>query len=345
MALALATVAVIRGTPTAAQMSGEAANDQAAHGQSSADPVNEPQLSDASRIQHLESLEASGDRSIFPPFPGPAGEPGELDPLTFPPPPEPAEEGRVREFTLIVQNKTIEVAKNTFFEAWTFNGTVPGPVLRVTQGDLVRITLKNAGTHAHTLHLHGIHSAEMDGVFEPVPPGGEFTYEFVAEPFGVFPYHCHAEPLDQHVSRGMYGMLIIDPPEPRPEATEMAMVLNGYDLNQDGENEIYTVNGIGNYFARFPIKLKVGEKVRIYLVNMTEFDAVNSMHIHANMFDYYPNGTSLEPSELTDVVTMGIAERGILEFTYEHPGRYMFHAHQAELGMLGWMGFFDVEEA
>jgi FtsP/CotA-like multicopper oxidase with cupredoxin domain len=139
--------------------------------------------------------------------------------------------------------------------------------------------------------------------------------------------------------------MIVDPPEPRPPAKELVMVLNGYDLNQDTENEIYTVNGIGNYYAQYPIRLKVGELVRIYVVNMTEFDAVNSLHIHANMFQVYPNGTSLTPLTLTDIVTMGIAERAIVEFRYKYPGRYMFHAHQTELSKLGWMGFFDVVEA
>jgi FtsP/CotA-like multicopper oxidase with cupredoxin domain len=306
--------------------------------------LNEPQFSDASRIQHAQILQTNGERSIFPPFPGPAGEPGQLDSLLYPPPPEPASPGRVREYTLVAQNRTIEVAKDTFFEAWTYNGTVPGPIIRATVGDILRVRFRNEGTHPHTIHFHGIHPAKMDGVFETVGPGGEFVYEFEAEPFGVFPYHCHANPLDQHVARGLYGAMIIDPPEPRPPAKELVMVMNGYDLNLDGENEIYSVNGIGMYYGRYPIQLKVNELVRIYVVNMTEFDPVNSLHIHANMFQLYRSGTSLTPHELTDIVTLGVGERAILEFTYKYPGRFMFHAHQTEIALLGWMGFFDVVE-
>ena len=75
---------------------------------------------------------------------------------------------------------------------------------------------------------------------------------------------------------------------------------------------------------------------------MTEFDPVNSLHLHANMFNYYPAGTSLTPTVLTDVVHLGIADRGILEFSYKSPGAYMFHAHQTELTVLGWKARFNV---
>ena len=145
----------------------------------------------------------------------------------------------VREFTLIVsENKTVDIMDGGYkFKAWTFNGTVPGPTMRVTGGDLVRITLINpeSNTRSHSLHMHSIHPAAMDGVEGEgiVAPGKSFTYEFVAQPFGVYPYHCHVAPVADHVNRGLYGMLIIDLKEPRPQMHEMAMLMNGYDLNFD----------------------------------------------------------------------------------------------------------------
>jgi FtsP/CotA-like multicopper oxidase with cupredoxin domain len=323
-------VAGVRGSAPETSVADAASFDHAAH------------VADASDLQHARMLSATGSRSIFPPFPGPAGAPGQLDALLYPPSAEPAEPGRVRELTLTMKAATIEVARETFFEAWTFNGTVPGPIIRVTEGDLLRVTLRNEGLDPHSIHWHGVHPAGQDGVFEPVPAGEEITYELIAEPFGCYPYHCHMEPLDQHIARGLYGAMIVDPPTPRPPAKELVMVLNGFDLNQDGENEIYTVNGIGNYHVEYPIQIRRDELVRIYVVNMTEFDAVNSLHIHANMFNVYRSGTSLVPHELTDLVTLGIAERAILEFRYKFAGRFMFHAHQTELSKLGWMGFFDV---
>jgi FtsP/CotA-like multicopper oxidase with cupredoxin domain len=247
-----------------------------------------------------------------------------------------------REYHVWAEDKELEVAPGIKFPAWVYNGYMPGPTLRATQGDGIVIHFENRGTKPHTIHFHGIHPANMDGVFEIVPRDTTFTYNFTAEPFGVFPYHCHMMPLRKHISRGLYGTLIVDPPTPRPPATEMIMVMHGLDVNFDMENDFYAVNGYANYYAEHPISIKVGEKVRIYLSNMTEFDLVNNFHLHANMFDFYPTGTSLTPAEQTDTVNLCQGQRGIIEFSYKFPGMYMFHAHTSEFAELGWMGFFNV---
>lgn len=93
-----------------------------------------------------------------------------------------------------------------------------------------------------------------------------------------------------------------------------------------------------------PIRVRVGELVRIYLVNILEFDETNSFHLHANFFDEYRTGTRLTPDRFTDIITMGQAERSILEVRFRHPGRFMFHAHETEFSELGWMGLFEVTE-
>jgi FtsP/CotA-like multicopper oxidase with cupredoxin domain len=249
-----------------------------------------------------------------------------------------------REYFIRAEDKELEVAEGITFPAWTYNGFMPGPTLRAKVGDQIVIHFENQAEMPHTIHFHGIHPANMDGVFEIVPKGKSFIYEFTAVPFGVFPYHCHVMPLRKHVARGLYGTLIVDPPEPRPPAREMIMVMHGLDVNMDMANEFYAVNGYANYYAEHPIEIQMGEKVRIYLSNMTEFDLVNNFHLHANMFNYYPNGTTLEPSEYTDVVNLCQGQRGIIEFTYDYPGMFMFHAHTAEFAELGWLGFFYVKE-
>ncbi len=104
-------------------------------------------------------------------------------------------------------------------------------------------------------------------------------------------------------------------------------------------NDFYAVNAIPFHYQLHPIQIKVGEKVRIYLVNILEFDLINSFHLHANFFHYYPTGTSLTPSEFTDTIMQTQAQRGILEFSYKYPGQYMFHAHNTEFAELGWTGF------
>ncbi|HEU4469337.1 MAG TPA: multicopper oxidase domain-containing protein [Nitrososphaeraceae archaeon] len=354
----------------------------------------------------------------------------------------------IRQFTLIVEeNQKIPVTyEGHMLDAWTFNGTIPGPTIRVTEGDLVRIRVinSNENSNPHSLHTHSVHYAKNDGVSMggypggAISPGRSFTYEFVAQPYGVYPYHCHVDPIADHINRGLYGMMIIDPLEPRPQMTEMAMLLNGYDLDLDLEgptkippaalfqtledsnmtedmtenetsteanttedmtenetsteanmtqdmtenetsteanttlvssdlesadteddsgedessgeddggadrvNEIYTVNGKAFDYMMNPIVLQTGKPYRIFLVNMLEFDLVNSFHLHGAMFNYYTAGTDETADYNTDIVTLSQGDRGIMEFTYAYPGTYMFHAHQTEFTDLGWMGLFDV---
>jgi FtsP/CotA-like multicopper oxidase with cupredoxin domain len=246
----------------------------------------------------------------------------------------------LREYRIVAGEKPIEIAPGVTFPAWAYNGRVPGPAIRATAGDRLRITFLNATNHPHSIHFHGIHPPSMDGL-EPVQPGKEFVYEFDAKPFGLHLYHCHTIPFRRHIHKGLYGAFIIDPPTPRPAAKELVMVMNAFDTSFDGENEFYAVNTVAFHYAKHPIPITVGELVRIYLVNITEFDPVNSFHLHAGMFNVFRTGTRLEPHEYTDMLTMGQGERHILEFQLEYPGQYMFHAHQSEFSELGWLGIFD----
>jgi manganese oxidase len=251
---------------------------------------------------------------------------------------------RVREYRIVASERNIEVMPGLFYPAWTYNGRVPGPTLRATAGDLIRVHFENGSSHEHTMHFHGFHASNMDGVFEQIPPGGTYVYEFEADPFGLHLYHCHTMPLKRHIAKGLYGAFIVDPKDGRPPAHEMVMVMNGFDVNYDGENEVYAVNTVPFAYQAQPIVLRKGELNRIYLVNVLEFDLLNSLHVHATFFNLFRTGTSLVPSELTDTVSMGQGERHILEFAYRHTGKFMFHAHQSEFAELGWMGMFDVRD-
>ena len=176
-----------------------------------------------------------------------------------------------------------------------------------------------------------------------IKPGQRTTYEFDAQPFGLHLYHCHAGPLAEHIARGMYGTFIVDPREGRPDADELVMVQHGYNTTFDGEgNQFYAVNGIPFHYNDNPVQVKRGELVRIYLVNILEFDPINSFHLHGNFFNYFPTGTSLQPTELTDTIAQVQGQRGICEVRFPNPGRFMFHAHKTEFAELGWMGHFEV---
>ena len=119
------------------------------------------------------------------------------------------------------------------------------------------------------------------------------------------------------------------------------MVMNGFATNGDAENEFYTVNGRAFYYARHPIRVRRDQTVRIYLANLTEFDLMNSFHLHGEFFRYYPTGTT-DQFEYTDTVMLGQGQRGIVEIDFHNTGHFMFHAHVSEFTELGWMGFFDV---
>ena len=274
--------------------------------------------------------------------PAPGG-PRDLDQLLKPPAALPHQPGRVREYELRAVDREIEVAQGVTFPGWTYNGTIPGPVIRATEDDLLRVKFTNAGSHPHTIHFHGIHPANMDGVFEVVDTGETFVYEFPARPYGMHLYHCHATPLKKHIHKGLYGAFIIDPPKPRKPAQELVMVMNGYDTDGDGENNFYTVNGLAFYYAKYPIVVRRSQTVRIYLANLTEFDAINSLHLHGEFFRYYPTG-STDQFEYTDTVVQCQGQRGIIEIDFQNTGMFMFHAHQSEFAELGWMGFFNVVE-
>ncbi len=309
----------------------------------------------------------------------------------------------VRHFYFNAVDKSIEIAPGVQFDAWAFEDQVPGPTIRVVEGDIIRVTFNNSSRHAHTIHPHVKNlNPAMDGIPQNGPGVLEigddpFTYEWQAKPAGMHFYHCHSLPLKEHIHRGLYGVIIIDPdPErvrenPREyvnyqgpisgsyrndlveraksrnheypendEVNELVIVMNSFDTNFDGDNEVYAANtrafaygvgktdGYGNWEpgeTKYPIQIDKNQLQRVYLLNVTEFDLINSFHTHSQFFDYYDHGTTLYPThKKIDTIMQCQAQRGIIELDYsEHdPGLYMFHAHQSEFAELGWMSFFEV---
>jgi len=140
----------------------------------------------------------------------------------------------LREFSLVLdESSVLPITDNktdpVLFKAWTFNNTIPGPTMRMTEGDLVKITVYNSNSskHTHSMHMESIHSGMMDavtGMAGAIPPGYHYTYIFTAAPFGVYTYSCQVEPIRSHINHGSYGVMIIDPKVPRPPAKEMVML-------------------------------------------------------------------------------------------------------------------------
>jgi manganese oxidase len=252
------------------------------------------------------------------------------------------ENGRtIREFQLTAGTSIIKLNSAVSYNIWDLNGRIPGPTLRAKQGDRIRVLFLNNAGHSHSLHFHGIHPAEMDGV-RPISNGNATIYEFDAEPYGVHLYHCHIEPVTRHIAKGLYGMFIIDPPTPRPPADEIVLVMGGYDVNDDSHNDYYAFNGVPHHYMHHPIPIYQDQLIRLYVLNIIEYDPAVTFHLHANFFNVYRYGMSMTPSEKTDVITMGVAERHILEFAFRYPGKYMFHPHQDAIAENGCMGQFEV---
>jgi FtsP/CotA-like multicopper oxidase with cupredoxin domain len=314
------------------------------------------------------------------------------------------EDGRtVRHFEFTAVDTTITIAPGVEFPAWAYNGQVPGPTIRAVEGDLIRVTFNNLGLHDHTIHPH---LKNLNPAMDGIPPNGPgsidstddpFTYEWIAQPAGAHLYHCHSLPLKDHIHRGLYGAIIVDPdPErvrenPRDYVNyhgpitdeyrerlveeaktrnheyaendainEMVIVMNSFDTNFDGDNEVYAANtrafaygladtdGEGSWEGGetiHPIQIDKNRRQRVYLINTTEFDLINSFHTHSQFFDYYDHGTTLQPTHKNiDTIMQGQAQRGIIELDYadHQPGLYMFHAHVSEFAELGWMSFFEV---
>ncbi|GGL87713.1 hypothetical protein GCM10010840_27120 [Deinococcus aerolatus] len=246
--------------------------------------------------------------------------------------------GQVREFTLEVHRIQAEIAPGIKVEQWAFGfpgqtPSVPGPEIRVKQGDLVRITLHNTLDQPHTIHLHGIVSLaqRMDGL-DPVLPGQSFTYEFVATDAGTFAYHCHFQ-TNLHLDMGMYGALIVEPSDSASViwTSEHTLILDEWDSRQDPENPVHHV--VPNYFLvngraspLIPdLPILPGDVSLLRLINMG-YD-VHSMHLHGVTFLIVAkDGHDLPQPYKADTLLIGPGERYDL-LVKGRDGRFVFHDH------------------
>jgi nitrite reductase (NO-forming) len=250
-----------------------------------------------------------------------------------------------REYTLIAENTTLEIAPGLRVAAWTYNGTIPGPTITATEGDRVIVHFINKTPLPHTVHLHGDHPSDMDGVFEIVPPNGSYTYDFIAQPAGALAYHCHVPPVMQHVRMGLYGAFIVYPKTPLPPAREYVLVDGEYDTQNQLNPlpEYYFFNGYAEQYQLHPLPVKTNETVRIYLINMGMSPAYG-MHIHGTLFSAIPSGIWGNPPFKVQSWELASGNTAILEAKWPWPGKYTFHFHGIPEER-GAMGYFNVTDA
>ena len=249
----------------------------------------------------------------------------------------------VKVFELTARPVLWQILPDVTVTAWTYNGTVPGPMIRVTEGDRVRIVLKNELPEATTIHWHGIEVPNaMDGVpgvtQNAVEPGQSFTYEFVAKPAGTFMYHSHVNG-DTQVGLGLYAPFIIDPAkptEPKPDVDVSLMlsewrVVNGQTYPAmpmaGAEPNYFTING-KSFPATETVNVKLGQRVRLRIANIGQF--VHPMHLHGIPFQIVATDGHPVPeaARLTkDTISIAPGERYDIEFVATEPGQWMLHCH------------------
>ncbi|ABX13250.1 multicopper oxidase domain-containing protein [Nitrosopumilus maritimus] len=241
-------------------------------------------------------------------------------------------------YTLIAQDAEIEVSPGVRAKVWTYNGTVPAPTLRFSEGDDVTVKFVNDTPYAHTIHFHGTHDSANDGVFPMIMPGEEYTYHFVAEEAGLFMYHCHAFPTSEHVRMGMFGTMIIDPAiRPMDPAREYFFTLSEFDPNNALEHftEFYPINGYAGQYMDNPIRVVSGELTRFYVVGIGGV-LQSPFHVHSTIMKVYPSGILWNEPYYAQTHLIGNGDTAIIEATWTQPGMYLFHVHgiQEERGSM-----------
>ena len=270
---------------------------------------------------------------------------------------------QVREFTLTASEIDWEIAPGTTVRAWAYNGQVPGPELRVTEGDTVRVTLQNELPVGTTVHWHGIdNTPAMDGPAglnqAPVDPGQDFVYEWVADPAGSRMYHSHTDVATQ-VALGLYGPLVVEPKQPeRTYDRDYTYLIGEWDLEmtpdvatgaaprgprdsqlRGGElgADLFLMNGHAGVGIP-PLAMAEGERVLIRLMNMGNMP--HPIHTHGHSFKIVATDGNPVPDGLElvkDTVLIGPGERYDIELEGDNPGVWMFHCHieaHAENGMM-----------
>jgi len=285
------------------------------------------------------------------------------DPSIVPPP-----VGEREPQTIQIDLETVEIEakldQRATYRFWTFNGTVPGPLVRVRVGDTVEVRLRNREDSwmMHNIDLHAVTGPGGGAELTNVGPGESAGVRFKALNPGLYVYHCAVPPVAMHIANGMYGMILVEPEEGLPAVDREFYVMQGeiytaetfgseglltedYQKLLDARPEYFVLNGhVGALTEHYPMKSRVGEKIRIFF-GVGGPNHPSSFHVIGEIFDkVYING-SVSAAPQSDVQTVLVPAGGaaIVEFTPQVPGRYVLVDHslsRVERGLAGWL---DVE--
>jgi nitrite reductase (NO-forming) len=267
----------------------------------------------------------------------------------------PAEAATVHNVTLNIVEKNIEVAPGVTQRMWTFNGTVPAPVLRGHVGDTFNITLVNHGTIGHSIDFHASEVAP-NLLMKTIAPGQTLGYSFVAHHSGIFMYHCGTAPALQHIAEGMYGAVVIDPPGLPPVDHEYFMLQSEFYFGQISSNADYTkikdfapdavvFNGYFDQYVYSPIKVQHGQRIRIWVLDEGPSEN-SSFHVVGGIWDtvYKEGAYLLQPGPSaggSQALDLQPAQGGFVEFVPAEAGQYTFVTHKFSNVVKGAAGYIQ----
>ncbi|MBS1905949.1 MAG: multicopper oxidase domain-containing protein [Actinobacteria bacterium] len=272
-----------------------------------------------------------------------------LDPLP------PAEGPVTRRVTLTVTDTKTEVAPGVEQTLWTYNGTAPGPTLHGRVGDTFVVTLVNHGTMGHSIDFHA-GSLAPDRPMRTIAPGQSLTYTFTATRAGIWAYHCSTMPMSAHMANGMIGAVVIEPPDLAPVDRSYVLVQSEFYLGaQGGEVDVDKVdadtpdlvvfNGYANQYDHAPLVAKVGERVRVWVLDAGP-NRATGFHVVGGQFDtVWAEGAFLldhSPNTGSQVLALAPAQGGYVELAFPEAGDYPFVSHYMIDAERGAHGVFAV---
>ena len=258
--------------------------------------------------------------------------------------------------TLTASDNTVEIASDVTYQAWTFGGTVPGPVLHVRQGQTVNVTFVNLGKMDHSIDFHAA-QVPPDIAYRSIPPGQQLRFSFVAQVPGAFIYHCGTPPVLLHMANGMYGALVVDPAQPLPPAAASYVLVQSEWYTQQVRGSLMAgdfnkmravtpdevvFNGVAFKYRDHPLQATAGQRVRLYVVDAGP-NLPSAFHVIGAMFAaVYPDGDAAHA--LTGVSTYPIApgQGVVFDLIFPEPGKYPIVDHSMRNMGLGAAGLIDV---
>jgi FtsP/CotA-like multicopper oxidase with cupredoxin domain len=285
----------------------------------------------------------------------------------------------VREYNLEIMPGTIDYGGGNVWNAWTYNGTVPGPTLEGTVGDKLVINVKNSLDHVHSVHTHlsnypiesdgsQINTISGIGAGAMIPPGGTYTYEFDLTEAGLYYYHDHSGEgtgtISGNIHQGLYGAILVHKPD-EPDLRDEVIFMSEIGSETEGDNiPVYIMNGMGIPGGERQLELifaeqgidgvvaqlnktvpaingETGETIRVHVINIG--DQIHSFHAHS--VAHVSLGTLNGGRWAANTLPLLPGQADTLQFNFTDPGLWLFHCHVVAHADAGMIGLFNVSEA